>query len=36
MSRKIFGSGISKEEKDLQIYCAICAGKHPETNCPNK
>jgi hypothetical protein len=38
MSRKIFGrdNGMTKEEKDMQIYCAICAGKHPETNCPNK
>ena len=24
------------EERARQIYCAICAGKHSESNCPNK
>ena len=32
MSRKIFGrdNGMTKDEKDMQVFCAICAGKHSE------
>jgi hypothetical protein len=32
MANKIFGTDGSK----VKIYCAICAGKHSEENCPNK
>ena len=31
LSRQIFGkSPQEKHEKEKQIYCAICAGKHSE------
>jgi hypothetical protein len=32
LARKIFGG----DGKQVKIYCAICAGKHSEENCPNK
>jgi len=31
IERKVFG-----KEPGETIYCCICAGKHAETNCPNK
>jgi hypothetical protein len=39
ISRKIFGNkhdSNTAEEREKQIYCCICAGKHSELNCPNK
>jgi hypothetical protein len=34
IERKIFGKGELK--KSECVYCCICAGKHSESNCPNK
>lgn len=34
ISRKIFGKEL--ESRANQIYCAYCAGKHAEHNCPQK
>ena len=34
LAHKIFG-GKGSENK-VKIYCAMCAGKHSEENCPNK
>jgi len=40
LSRVIFGKNdfdkVDKNQREHTIYCAICAGKHSEPNCPNK
>ena len=35
LKRKIFGKN-EVNSITIQIYCAICAGKHSEEKCPNK
>jgi hypothetical protein len=36
ITRKVFGKGGDANERANTTYCAICAGKHSEINCPNK
>lgn len=37
LKRKIFGKNeVDSKSFNIQIYCAICAGKHSEEKCPNK
>ena len=37
LSRKVFGKNQEKSStREHTIYCAICAGKHPEKDCRRK